>query len=52
MRVPEGLRPDRKEYELSEQHAKIWDILELCWVKDPAERLKMPIVVQRLANMS
>ena len=52
MEVPEGLRPNREEYELSELHAKIWDILELCWVKDPGERLKMLIIVQQLSNIS
>ena len=43
MGVPEGLRPRREEYELSGLHAKIWDILELCWAKDPADRLTIGI---------
>jgi len=50
MRVPEGLRPNREEYELSELHAKIWDILERCWVHIPVDRLTMPIVVHQLSN--
>ena len=52
MGVPEGLRPNRKDYQLSELHAKIWNVLELCWVKVPAERLKMPIVVQQLSAIA
>ena len=48
MRVPEGLRPSRQEYELSRLDAKIWDVLERCWVQIPAERLTMSIVVQQL----
>ena len=52
MEVPKGLRPDRKEYELSGLHAEIWNMLERCWVHIPADRLTMPIVVQQLSNMS
>ncbi|KAF8736484.1 hypothetical protein AX14_014467 [Amanita brunnescens Koide BX004] len=48
--VPEGLRPRKEEYELTSLHAKIWDILELCWAHIPAERLTMPIIVQKLSN--
>jgi len=50
-RVPEGLRPIREDYQLSVLHEKIWGILELCWVKDPAERLTISDVVQRLSNI-
>ena len=50
MQVPEGLRPSREEYELSGLHAKIWDILERCWVHNPADRLTMPIIVQQLSD--
>ena len=46
--VPDDLRPRKEEYELSVLHAKIWDVLELCWVKIPAEGLTIMSVVQRL----
>ena len=49
MRVSEGLRPKREEYELSRLHTKIWHILEFCWVYDPAERLTMSMIVQQLS---
>jgi len=49
--VPKGLRPNKKEYELSGPHAKIWHILELCWVHIPADRLPMSIVVQQLSDV-
>ena len=52
MGVPEGLRPKREEYQLSKLHGKIWDILELCWVHIPVDRLTMPIVVQQLSETS
>jgi len=50
-KVPEGLRPRREDYQLPVLHQKIWDILELCWVKDPAARLTISDVVQRLSNI-
>lgn len=52
MGVPDGLRPSREEYQLSGLHAKMWDILELCWVNNPADRLTMSAVVQQLSDTS
>ena len=50
-KVPEGLRPSKHEYQLSVLHEKIWDILELCWVKEPAERLTISDLVRRLSEI-
>lgn len=52
------MRPEIEQYEadeLTEQQRKLledcWKLLEDCWKQDPAERLEMTEVVQRIEEM-
>ncbi|PFH53649.1 hypothetical protein AMATHDRAFT_54876 [Amanita thiersii Skay4041] len=51
VRIPEGLRPARQEYTLSEQHGMIWQILEQCWVAEPSQRPTMSSIVEELTAL-
>ncbi|KAF8621358.1 hypothetical protein AX15_007832 [Amanita polypyramis BW_CC] len=52
LRVPDGLRPKREEYRLSQLHGQIWNILEFCWVHEPARRPTISTVVQYLSHLN
>ncbi|KAG8853741.1 hypothetical protein FRB96_007995 [Tulasnella sp. 330] len=48
--IPNGTIPERRDYIELPAEARLWEVLEKCWVMNPSKRPSMETIAEAMAN--